>query len=373
MHKAVQPKFAGVYKVASGEFIPGAAERSGPSVIFNNMVASNYYSVPGANQEWIDDGVLNDRNQSVGHTAREDQVNGFDFIYCSTDPAPTGTITITFYDENVECAGPVNLTPLCAYAITGLPLGTATGGIQCWIVGVDLEGGFECPNNTSQTFRTTEAHAANPLFGWGILPGPNNTGPWLRRGGKGIVNDFTWFDRSVSPPIFVGCFWFGGTPFANFAIRLYGNEPNAKAVVDNDLNAGNGRWGNNPLDILRLKADDPGGQGRGIRKQNPGRWTVTPTTGGQSYSLLVTVINPAIGILPINRPGIGGAWTLLLDPPCIWIPPSPIPMPGGIVTAMVPNVPIGAVIYVQAVCHQGPLNSTGSNVTGASPAICHRF
>ncbi|TAH34846.1 MAG: hypothetical protein EYC70_13645, partial [Planctomycetota bacterium] len=49
VHKAVQPKFAGVYKVASGEFIPGnSAERSGPDVIFNNMVASNYYSVPGA-------------------------------------------------------------------------------------------------------------------------------------------------------------------------------------------------------------------------------------------------------------------------------------------------------------------------------------
>ncbi|TAH39622.1 MAG: hypothetical protein EYC70_02205 [Planctomycetota bacterium] len=341
VHKAVEPKFAGTYLPGTGEFKPGVAtERAGPVVIFNNMVASNYYSVPGANQEWIDDGVLNDRN-----ACDTEQINCFDFIYCSTDPAPTGTITITFYDENVECAGPVNLTPLCAYAISGLPMGTATGGIQCWIVSVDLDtGDVQCPNTLATDFRTTGAHPANPLFGWGILPGLNNTGPWLRRGGKGIVNDFTWFDRSVSPPIFVGCFWFGGTPFANFAIKLLGPDAPCRSYIS--------RNGKGPLDTVKLKSG-PVTKGGAVET-----WMVTNPVAGQSYVLIASQNPDDTGIL-------GNQATRLVKPP--FLPPSPVPMPGGTLTGQVPGTYPFPRLYVQAVCH------IAGNIQGMSNALCYCF
>jgi hypothetical protein len=363
VHEAVQPKFAGVYKAATGEFLPASQERSISVVIFNNMTLTNYYSVPGANQEWIDDGILNDRNQSPGHGPWfSDQVNAFDFIYCSSDVAPTGTITITYYDENVECAGPVNLVPLCAYAITGLPMGTATGALQCWIVSVDLKGGFECPNNAAQTFRTTEAHPANPLFGWGIIPALNNTGPWIRKGGKGTVNDFTWFDRSVSPPIFVGCFWFGGVPFASFAMKMYGYEPNVICLIDTDTNP-NCRWGNNNLDVVNVDITDPGGLGRGIRKGALGRWAVRNPTPTKNYYLLHS---PNLGCLSVNSNF--GQFTLLLDNSPL---PTIIPMPNGVLQANVPsNVP-PIIIWTQVICVDGPLNQR--NINGISPMYCHCF
>ena len=67
-------------------------------------------------------------------------MNSFDFTYCSATPDATGnsiSIGITFYDENVFCAGPTFTGASCLYDILGLPGGDANGALQCWIVTID--------------------------------------------------------------------------------------------------------------------------------------------------------------------------------------------------------------------------------------------
>ena len=147
LHKAENAQFAGIYRPDTGFVSATPAGRSGPDVIWNNNALSNYYSVPGALQEWVDEGALADRGVD-----NNEQCNGFDFTYCSGTADATGNSgsgTYNFYDETTYCGGPVNYpTADCSYGIAGLPLGDANGNTQCWIVGVDLTGGYECNLST---------------------------------------------------------------------------------------------------------------------------------------------------------------------------------------------------------------------------------
>ncbi|TAH38700.1 MAG: hypothetical protein EYC70_04850 [Planctomycetota bacterium] len=341
VQRATPPKFAGVYKAATGEFSPttGGA-RSGPDVIFNNMVATNYYAVPGAGQEWIDEGGLVDR---AGEFL--DQINGFDFIYCSTDPAPTGAITISFYRQTLECVGPLLSGtpdgPDCSYLLSGLPLGTPTGGLQCWIVHVDLSGGAECPSDQAFGFPTEDAQDVNRLFGWGFLPGDANTGPWLRQGGRRTTNNFLWWD-SLGQAM-VGCFWFGGTPFASFALRLYGG-PEATWRYWPDAPG--------PRDTLTLDST-------AVVPGQSATWSVAPTTAGRFYWLIASP--------DWNQfPAVGG--TVLFDYPVI-LPPTPVSMPGGNLTTTVPqNLPER--VWTQAVETSTPALMPAS-ITGFSNSLVH--
>ncbi len=320
VHKATTPQFAGVYTLDGGLQKSPVASRSGPAVLFNNMILSGYYSVPGAGQEWIDEGGLLDRNSTnlaETGTYPVDQINGFDFVYCSTEPDPTGnsgTIDITFYDETVRCAGPPTWpTANCAYSITGLPLGGPTGNIQCWIVFVDLEGGFECPPDLTSDFRTEEMGVVDRLFGWGFIPMQNNTGPWIAKGGYRRDNSFTWFDPTTGA--FIGCFWFGGFPFANFAMKMYGYPVNTR-VYDSPSNPGV----NNV--VLRIDAQPVPGN----------TVTFTATTpaggGGGSYWFGASLNSADLGI---------GGQQLLAGP--AFLPPTPLPMSGGILTVTLPAMP----------------------------------
>ncbi|KAA3611442.1 MAG: hypothetical protein DWQ01_04950 [Planctomycetota bacterium] len=235
VQKAVTPKHAGIYRMASGELEPaGMSERSGPTVvIFNASELGNYYASPGtfgANEEWVDEGSLLDRNNG-----NWEQMNKFDFTYCSEEPDPTqnsGTITIAFYEDTVVCSGPSNGGSaacggyLCAYDITDLPLGTPLGIKQCWFVEVDLRCGFECPPDLSFDWGTDYANLK--LFGWSFVPRNNNTGPHLSKGGTqsaGIDNSLVWIDSNCTV---TGCHDFGGTPYAQFAMKMYGNDPNIR-------------------------------------------------------------------------------------------------------------------------------------------------
>ena len=354
VYRAVPPKYAGTYKMATGEFVPASRVRNaaGTVVIFNNTTPTDYYSVPGYNQEWIDEGILNDRNN-----CDTEQLACFEVIYCSTDPAASGTIIYTFYDETIECTGPtggVPGQPNCAYALSGLPMGTPTGGIQCWIVTVDLNG-VECPDNTGASFRSTGAHAANPLFGWGILPQLNNTGPWLRKGGKGTVNDFVWYDRNAGTN--VGCFWFGGVPFAGFSMKIWGYNRNSVHYVDNDTNTANARWGTKALDTKNLV------NGTDVVAGSLAYWTVTNPTAGRVYALVYEIGGPTVS----NFAGQGGATgTALVS---LWTAAAQnFPMPGGSLSLTVPSsVPPAA--HVQAFELQG--GSALANVTGCSNGIRH--
>ncbi len=218
----VTPVFAGTCHPALG-FQPHQTQRLGPESIWNNNILTNYYSYGGADQEWIDEGLLIDRN-SLGSSGSREQINGFNFTYCSAVPDPgTGVVstTITFYDENVVCNGPPNWPSAeCGYILSGLPGGDPNGALQCWTVSVDLVGGgFECDLTTDE--------ANNRLFGWGGAYHVDDTGPWLAVGGQGELALFVWFDPTNSNGSFLGCWW--GPPFGSFAMQLYGNPRNAFA------------------------------------------------------------------------------------------------------------------------------------------------
>jgi hypothetical protein len=212
---ATAPQFAGVFHPSTGfQGSSGKSPRSGPDSIFNCMVLSNYYSTPGTNQEWIDEGILRDRNANL-----VDQMNGFQFVYCSSDTNANGiTATFTFYEENIYCQGPPNWpTANCAYEIGGIP-GGANGNLACWQIQIDLCG-FECdlPTNESQA----------QLFGWGCYWDNNTSGPWIASGGYGSECMFVWYDTNQpnANSGFQGCFWFGCLPFESFAIEMFGNPP----------------------------------------------------------------------------------------------------------------------------------------------------
>ena len=351
--KAAPPQYLGTYRMASGELLPAAAgTRRGPEVLFNNTTPTNYYSVPGALQEWIDEGGLRDRN-----ACRTDQINGFQIGYCSTEPDPTqrsGTIAITFYDETTVCSGPARWpNPTCAYVIPNLPLGTAVGTIQCWVLDIDLEGGFECPATLAGNFRTEDAAGANRLFGWGFVPVQANTGPFLAKGGYRASNDFVWFDRSPAGGGLIGCFWFGGSPFAGFHLRAFG--PRANSRVYGSEAAAYPR----SLDTLELRNTTA------VSKTDPGpeTWSVMNTTAGRSYAL-------AISMQAQDRAVLGGRATLLVELSS-QIGPSPIPMPGGTLTAAIPSSLAARALFVQAVESNGPLSP--SNVTALSNGLAHCF
>lgn len=344
-YRAVAPQFAGVYDPATGTLSGGAGARLGPNVLYNNNSLTNYYSVPSAGFEWIDEGINCDKS-----TLWDDvQINGFDFTYCSSEPDPTqnsGSFTITFYDETIICQGPLNGANyfnngyVCAYDITNLPLGSPNGQVQCWIVTVDLQGEFECPNTIeSQVCHqgSIKADEANgKLFGWGIIPRNPNTGPWLASGGKGTDNSFIEYDPFG---MFQGCFWFGGSPFASFAFRTFGRQDGLYACYP---------CAPDQLDILEIDAYFNIFGELCIEVLN---WLPS-----EDYSLLAS-------FAPNEFSALNG--TVMVDYPNLAVPALPFPQGSNKLTY---NGTFPSIIYVQVVCHVGPL--TPFTVTAFSHCFC---
>lgn len=346
VYKAVPPQYAGTYSLLTGELTQSTT--FGPSTLYNNNSLTNYYSIPGLDQEWIDEGRF---------CGQEDvQINGFNFTYCSTQADPTqnsGTITFTFYDDLVICTGPtnggnyVNGGFLCAYDVVGLPLGDPNGGIQCWIVTIDLVGGFECtPYLSSQTCYASDltADEANgKLFGWGIIPRDNNTGPWLASGGKGSDNSFVWFDQLG---IFQGCFWFGGAPFASFAFTAFGPAEKTEAYYPCNPVPTPGTDSDNTLFVIN---------------SNAGGILSTSYSGDVLNAFIIA------GAVP-NDQTVGALGTLLISLPPLF--PTPEDYGGGTYS----NTPVGMTAYIQVVETANGLPPNMGNLPNAwSQGYCITF
>lgn len=221
LHRApAQPQYGGVYHPVEG-LLAGANQQSrrGPNLIFNNASLSNYFVLAGQLQEFVDEGVLLDRNHDS-----LDQVNGMDFTYCSSDPSPNGVgATVRFYHETIACQGPSNWPVAdCSYSFVGLP-GGPNGNLTCWTIGVDLTG-FECSLTTDP--------AGQRRFGWGTSWSQPASGPWLASGGFGTLDQFEWFDLLIpnGNAAHLGCFSFGPNAPASFANRLYGNPSETTSI-----------------------------------------------------------------------------------------------------------------------------------------------
>lgn len=219
LHQATTPSFAGTYHPSTGLRPPEAEPRSGPVVLYNNMGHSNYYTVPGVDQEFVDEGRFLNR-----HVDFTEQVNSASFLYCSSDPSPSGvTAVFRLYDETIVCVGPP-LWPAadCSYSIPGLP-GGMNGNLACWQVNLDFSG-FECDLTTDPS--------GNRLFGFSTTWDNDATGPWISWGGLGNHNSFVWFDTTQPNRNsgFLGCYWFGAPPPLGFAQTLSGPPAETRAI-----------------------------------------------------------------------------------------------------------------------------------------------
>jgi hypothetical protein len=340
----VPVQYVGTYHMATDTWTGGT--RVGTFVLYNCTTPGNYYSNVGnsfatnADHLWIDEGELLDTNEG-----RVTQVSGFDFAYCSTDLDPTGnggSVGVLFYDDHGSCA--TGETATCAYLLSGLPLST-TGNTACWAVAVDLAGGFECSTDNTAMFRTAgNTGKANAAFGWAFSANPgvagrNNTGPILdlpcaqplsgcpavdTSGLQGNQNFFAWEDPAG---VWTGCYWFGGVPWASFSMQMYSGSAGA-----NTLAYGYGTNAN----TLTSTSWVPG---------LSVTFTSTTSTGGAGVYFLASL---ATGNL-----NLGSSGTLVVS--TSFLPPTPLPMPGGVLTVPAP-VGVPNTVYVQAAETTGPAN-----------------
>lgn len=206
--------FAGTYHPLHG-FRAAAASNDltahSPGLIYNNTVLTAYYSLPGQDQEWIDEG----RASNTDGDLRE-QILGATITYCTSSSVPVEGV-LRLYDETVICAGPSSWpTANCSYTLRDLP-GSTSGGVDCYTVALDFAG-LECDLSIA---------TAQTRFGWSITWSDSLTAEQIAWGGAGNDNSFVWFDTTAPNrnAAFLGCYWFNGLPKADFALRLEGPPP----------------------------------------------------------------------------------------------------------------------------------------------------
>lgn len=219
------------YRMATGEWIihsrPGTVASDanlrgpGPVAIWESVDQSGFYTnrIPGgALREALDWGLL------CGDVGNFHTVNQFSFAYATADPdgTPGLAVDIWFYwDFDTSCPpGPQGqlagfnclANDGVGFDIGGLP--GSPGGIAGWIVDIDLSGGFEFNIPAGADIGYSYAN-------WRTF---TNAGPLITNENQiaapGTENAF---DSNTSAPQvgYIGTFWFGGTPYAQFYMEVY--------------------------------------------------------------------------------------------------------------------------------------------------------
>ncbi len=210
------PTYAGTWNPTDG-FVPATgpgSSRSGPETLYSNQGGAYFVFMPsGADQEWIDEGILADRNHDL-----EEQINGMQFSYVTNSTNPNGVnLTINFYDETIGCSGPTAWPVAdCSYQLTGLQ-GSTNGNPILYVV--DLEfAGVECN-------LTTDA-SNGKQFGMGAVFDEAGSGFALASGGFGSQPGVAWFDTVAGT--YNGCFTFA-TGETGLAFDLFGPAAETEA------------------------------------------------------------------------------------------------------------------------------------------------
>jgi len=353
LHKAVAPS-TGFYNMDTGFEATSVAYRSGPETIFNNRSGgAYYYTTVAATTEYADGGSF-----PANGVSGMEQVNGFTFTYCSglADLSGTGVLDteMRFYAENdsANYAGIVgwvdadNRNEACALGLAGLPGDTSGGGLECWIMTVDLSGGGEC------TLPQESAAGLAETAGWSMtyLDALASSGPLLDSikgaatvGGYGAFDHFQWYDMTA--PLGtenLGAYWFGGGAKVqgSFDMSLAGN-------VNDSTSYSSANPGANDSVNLTCTSE--------IRAGQAGGWAVTNPNGSSSYGIAFSTGSRDLNILN------GGTASLLINHQTM--PAGPFNMAGGSFGANIPNN-IPSALYAQAFAHTGALNP--GNISAAS-------
>jgi hypothetical protein len=246
---------AGTYHVATGKWTRGGnAANLGPDTIYSATAPSGYFGTGWEGSEGVDEGILPSTGNPIGGPQDCYTIDGFEFAYCST--ADVISWSFNFYDSYVPCDLPDNPAN-CLNVVGGVSIGGLPTVSACWIVAVDLTGGYEFGMQADGgTCAPGYQGAASGLdhFGWGATWVTGNggaSGPlisggdpnWAPEGqgtcyspgltcGAGATGLGAQDLFAVTAPI-SACFWFGGynnpngcggpsvVPSAQFHLELY--------------------------------------------------------------------------------------------------------------------------------------------------------
>ncbi|MFT7516639.1 MAG: hypothetical protein ACI84O_000424 [Myxococcota bacterium] len=357
LHRTATPS-TGIYKMDTGFEATSLAYRSGPETIFNNRDGLTYYYTTS----WTTDEFADGGSFPAQGVSGVEQVNGMTFTYCTEmdDTALLGVLDteLRFYSENDSAAfaGIVgwvdagNRNEACILGIGGLPGDQAGTGFACWVVGLDLAGGFEC------TLPQESATGLAETWGWSMtyLDPLNTSGPILDSitggavQGYGTFDHFQAYDMTQLPGAEnLGAFWFGGGAKAQggFDLSLEGTANDSMAYYSAAPGAN---------DTIGFQADSS------IRPSQPANWSVTNTDGSTIYAMLVSLGSADLPIVA------GGSASLLINHTVM--PAGPFPMGTGgafSVGMMPPSLP--SAVYAQALSYTGALSP--ANTTGASNGV----
>ena len=202
------------------------------------------------------------------------------------------------------------------------------------------------PSTTQNTYVLAQA------FGQMMQPGEAivvtnqdheaNTGPWLASGGYGNLDAFVWYDTTTGAN--VGCYWFGGIPFAGFACGMQGTADDTQAYYSSAPGA---------ADYVQMSST-------AVAAGGSATWTVDNPAAGMNYSIIAAMSSAELSVL-------GG--TCLVGYPNL-IGGTPRVMAGGSFTTSVPA--LAGDVYTQAVEHSGS-SASGATVTGFSNGLVHHF
>jgi hypothetical protein len=287
-------KRAGVFNVATGTWTRNVslANLSGPTKIYNNSCSGAYFGAQINNEKWQHRGRLPSPTgpslDSVfypgnvpAHQFDENTgcrqsytINGFEFSYCSSKPSGAGLIDYRhqFASQYTSC-GLEDMAVRADLLITGLPGGTSTGAQICWIVGIDLaaaSSNFSLLADGNCVYDNGNI-PANNTFGWsfgpvnGTVTAANATGPviagnftWTGGPVQGLQTPCTGTDGTIwdapvnldergtgmdsqnffrvtgtnTAPSGSGCYYFLGTPHADFYLKLFSGTCTADPLQD---------------------------------------------------------------------------------------------------------------------------------------------
>ena len=348
--------------------------RAGPETIFDNTGGLTYYfSFMGFTEEWIDTCAF-----AATDLNRVEQINGFDFNFCSNVPGITPvTAEIRFYDDYVLGAAPTGWTSggtvqnaACAYSINGLPGGGGgIGGLSCYEIAVDLVGGYECSMPQEQTpGGTTDFVGIGWMFldpGASSLSGPylgstiTSAGPGTAMPGYGSLDRFEVMDLAVVGAEHQGSFNFQNVPKAQgtFNIVLYGD-----GITDTDVVYAEAP---NVNDVLTLGSDVE------FRTGNAVTWALNDLSGtavfpSAAYAMLIGRRGNAAGFGTFA----GSRTTLLIHPYSFLPVQSPLLMGGAVPSVTTPPLPgLPPTIWAQAFGFNGSVGP--GNAAEASNALRH--
>jgi len=347
-HRTVSPD-AGIYHLDSGFEKVNTTYRTGPETLFNNRGGEYYFDTLNHDPNWenIDEGAF----PATGVNGTE-QINEVVWEYCSFEPDDPGGVAnnpgsiMLMYNDTVFNIGPTGWpTFQCGYALPGLPQWDGNpNGLNCWIITLDLSGGFECTLPQELTLGGAEP------FGWSNTYLALNTGPVMGSvNGYGVVDGYEWYDlNQAAGTEHQGNFWFGGGGHAqaNFNMQYNGMANDTEAYYSAAPLASDTVQWNTTTEI---------------RPGTAAGWQVENPDGVSNYGMLVS---NAFNDSPVVA---GGTASLLVNPSGLLTSPIPMGISGSFGVNLPANVP--AAIYTQAVQHTGAL--APPNTTAASNGLKH--